>query len=334
MKRIAIRADGNSKIGFGHLVRMQALARQLEKFGAEPLFFSRNPENISGFVTVPLGSADPVGEDRELGDLLTQYEINMLIIDSYAYDQARLDFIGEGPVTSLYIDDMNQHIFNTSWVVNGNLYAPGLDYQGQAKFLLGADYLLLREEFSELTARKTRPEVEDVLLTVGAADTENLTPQLIRLLLKYPRFARLRWHIVLGPAFKNHGEIEALVVGQSNLYCYRSPAMKDLMTTCDIAISAAGSTSYELAACGVPAILLVAVDNQMLLAEELEKRQIAFNLGWHEHLNREALHQALDQLLDDRIARQAMSDRGQALIDGRGTERLAKLLIKDNEGAC
>lgn len=334
MKKIAIRADGNSVIGFGHLVRTQALAHQLEKLGAELIFFSRNPENVNGFQVVALGSGDLENEDQAVIAYLSEYGIDMLIIDSYAYDQGRLDRMGKLAIASVYIDDMNRYLFNTSFIVNGNLYAPRLDYRGQAKFLLGSDYLMMREDFSGLAARSVQPEVENVLLTLGAADMENITPALIKILFTYTRFESLRWHIVIGPAFSNHEEIACLVRDRSNLFICCSPIMKDLMGICDLAISAAGSTSYELAACGVPGILLVAADNQVMLAAEMERQQIAINLGWHHQLDREVLYAALDKLIDDNIARQRMVSRGQAVIDGRGAARLAKLLINHTGGNC
>lgn len=333
--KIAIRADGNSAIGFGHLVRTQALARQMEKGGAEVIFLTQNPENIDAYKVFGLDpSMNYWDEDEAVAAYLAQYGINMLIIDSYAYDQSRLDRMGELPIATVYIDDMNRYRFNSCWLINGNLYAPRLDYRGQAKFLFGADYLMMREDFAALAARKVRPQVGDILITCGAADMENITPQLLKIIFAYRRFDNLRWHVVIGPAFQNQLEIELLAGEKDNIFIYHSPVIKDLMEICDISISAAGSTSYELAACGVPALLLVAVDNQLMLAEELQRQCIAVNLGWYDRMDRELLYRELDRLIDDEIARQSMASRGQATIDGRGAERLAKLLIEYAGGTC
>lgn len=334
MKKIAIRADGNSAIGFGHLIRTQALAHQLEKLGAELVFFSRNPENIKGFAAVELTADSMEDEDRLVISCLRKYDIDMLIIDSYNYNQNRLDLMGELAAATVYIDDTNFCLFNTTFVANGNLYAPRLDYRGRAQFLLGSDYLMMRDDFSGIGKRTVRPKVEDILLTFGAADTENITPALLKLLIDYHRFKAIRWHIVVGPAFRNSDEIEYLARTRDNMLVYYSPAMKDLMDRCDIAVSAAGSTTYELAACGIPAVLLVVADNQLMLAEEADRQQIAINLGWCHRLNKNVLYGALDKLIGDSVVRQTITDRGQAVIDGRGTERLAKLLISYDGGNC
>lgn len=89
---IAIRADGNSEIGFGHLMRTQALARQLEKRGAKVIFLSRNPENIRNYQADKIDYyEDSRVEDGMVERILNHYGAQMLIIDSYAYEQLRLD---------------------------------------------------------------------------------------------------------------------------------------------------------------------------------------------------------------------------------------------------
>ena len=96
---------------------------------------------------------------------------------------------------------------------------------------------------------------------------------------------------------------------------------------CDISINAAGSTTYELAACGVPALLVVVEDNQVELARESDKRSFAINLGWHSELRKEYLFDTMDRTIEDHALRQAMTAWGQELIDGKGAKRLADNLL-------
>jgi UDP-2,4-diacetamido-2,4,6-trideoxy-beta-L-altropyranose hydrolase len=60
-----------------------------------------------------------------------------------------------------------------------------------------------------------------------------------------------------------------------------SNRMADAMSWADLAISAAGSTTWELAFMGVPAALLVQADNQRCTVEYLHQHGIALNLGRH-----------------------------------------------------
>lgn len=272
-KKVAIRVDGSSDIGFGHLMRMTALARELIKQGAEVIFLTKNPEHIENFpVKVIDSEMDFNNEDRRIEELLYQNQAGMIIVDSYNYDQGRLDRMSQLDIRTVYIDDLNQCVFNIDLVVNGNLYAPQMEYKGRAEFLLGAEYLLMREEFANAPKREARLQVKDILLTMGGADIINNTPRILEYLINYKLFDSLCWHVVIGPAFKNVLEIESLAGGLSNIYTYFNPDMKKIMYACDICISAAGSTAYELAACGLPSILIVTADNQAALARELNAK--------------------------------------------------------------
>lgn len=51
------------------------------------------------------------------------------------------------------------------------------------------------------------------------------------------------------------------------------------MQKCDIAISAAGSTLYELCATGIPAITYTLADNQLIAAEQFDKQGIMLSAG-------------------------------------------------------
>lgn len=101
------------------------------------------------------------------------------------------------------------------------------------------------------------------------------------------------------------------------------------MELCDISISAAGITTNELAACGVPMLLIIAADNQVMLAEEAEQQGMVFNLGWHHKLDDEKIHSALDNLINNQKLRAKMVARGQELIDGRGVQRVAAILLDE-----
>lgn len=328
-KTIAIRVDGNSEIGFGHLIRMKALARELHKLGAEVIFLSRNPENIKGYQVLNIDYQAGDDEDLQVEEMLTSIRAQILIIDSYAYTQERLNRAAQLELLSVYVDDLNRHPFNTDFVVNSNLYAADLDYRGKARFLLGTKYLLMREEFSGLASRTAVPQMKNILITFGAADMEDVTPGILYALKNYHQFQRLNWHVVIGPVFSNVAEIEAAAEDYANVTLYHNPDLKKLMDYCDICISAAGSTTYELAACGVPALLVIAADNQVMLAGEADRQGMAFNLGWYHELKPEKLYSALDVLINNRKLRAKMAARGQELADGRGAQRVAAILMDE-----
>jgi len=326
--KVVIRADGNSNIGFGHIIRTQALAGQLAKAGAEVIFLTRNADNIKGYPTIEI--SEHMGhndEDALIKQVIAEQSPILFIIDSYAFDKNRLDRVAGLGVKTAYIDDMNLYEFNTTYVINGNLYAPRLGYRGPAQFLLGSRYLLMREQFANILPRVVKPQVKDILLTFGAADTNNLTALILRQIKKFPRFLDFKWHVIIGPAFQQISDLEALARDCRNIFLHYNPAVKDLMEICDISISAAGSTTYELAACGLPSIIISAADNQVMLAEEADHRGISINLGGLCRINYPDLERILNRLLDDYDLRKSMAAAGQKIIDGNGAARTAKTLL-------
>ncbi len=98
------------------------------------------------------------------------------------------------------------------------------------------------------------------------------------------------------------------------------------MKWADVAVSAAGSTCWELAFMQVPSVLIVTAENQISLAAGLSKAAFALNLGWFEQVSQSALTVSLSAVSFDRQRRQKMSETGREIVDGRGAARTVKAL--------
>jgi spore coat polysaccharide biosynthesis predicted glycosyltransferase SpsG len=183
-------------------------------------------------------------------------------------------------------------------VINGNAYAGDLDYlsyYGDTEFLLGTDYLLLREEFRNLPEMEVRDKVHNILVTVGGYDMRNLTPKIIKALSEldldeindqYLDKKNLHIDVVIGPSFDNIKEI-VKAVQKSKLDIslnFNVKKMSKLMIKSDIAISSGGSTLYELAVTKTPALVLLQAENQVRVAEKLDGQSI-INLGFDNSVN-------------------------------------------------
>jgi spore coat polysaccharide biosynthesis predicted glycosyltransferase SpsG len=103
--------------------------------------------------------------------------------------------------------------------------------------------------------------------------------------------------------------------------------MVDLMHWADIAITAGGSTCYELACTGLPGIIITLFDNQQHIAAGLHAKGIAIALGWHADISKGQLIETVAKLLRAPDQRKAMSYRGMERIDGRGSERVFREMV-------
>jgi spore coat polysaccharide biosynthesis predicted glycosyltransferase SpsG len=219
------------------------------------------------------------------------------------------------------IHDYAPFAFPSHVVINGNAYAEDLDYEsyyGDTEFLLGTDYLLLREEFRNLPEIEVRDRVKNILVTVGGYDLRNLTPKIIKALNeldldeiedKYLDKENLHIDVVIGPSFDNLDEI-IKEVQKSNLDIslnFNVKKMSKLMLKSDIAISSGGSTLYELAVTKTPALVLLQADNQVRVAEKLDGKTIK-NLGFANQFSFKNLKENINQLLNDSKLRRAMGE--------------------------
>ncbi len=98
--------------------------------------------------------------------------------------------------------------------------------------------------------------------------------------------------------------------------------MPEMMAWADVAISAGGSTNWELALMGVPNLIIVLADNQCGIAEGLAQAGAAINWGWFNRISDEQIAEALESLVLAEAKRLRMGQVGQQLVDGRGALRV------------
>lgn len=336
MIKIAFRADGNEITGMGHVMRCLALAEELQKNAAQIMFLTRdNRQTISkiqdyGFQTVIIRSPGFAQEVEEIRSLIQNNSINLLITDSYKITEEYLGELKKTVPILVTVDDLNQMTFPSDIVINGNIYANELNYcskNGNTRFLLGPSYVLMRREFSVVPQRLIRKRANKVLVTVGGSDGFNLTPKILNILDNLKQ--KLRITVVIGPNFLNTSEFRTATSRVYHEIFLKENVnnMKELMLECDLAITAGGTTLYELAVTGTPAVVILQAENQMLGAEKMHDNGIIYNLGMGNRDFSEPLIDAVTFLLNNYTLRKEMSSRGQKLIDGKGCIRCTREIV-------
>ena len=307
MKTVAFRVDGGKDIGMGHIMRSMALASDLKKDKNVKRVFYITKNNPSVVNKLKENDFEVITIDKDLSydmeiekvkEIIKNEKVNKLVTDSYEIDQNYLIEMRIVLNKLITVHDYAPFAFPSHVVINGNAYAEDLDYEsyyGDTEFLLGTDYLLLREEFRNLPEIEVRDKAKNILVTVGGYDTRNLTPKVIKALNtidfaeiddKYIDKKNLHIDVVIGPSFDNVGEIVE-EVQKSNLDIslnFNVSQMSELMINSDIAISSGGSTLYELAVTKTPALVMLQAENQIRVAEKLEGESIV-NLGYEKDID-------------------------------------------------
>ncbi len=324
------RIDASSNIGYGHLVRCSALAEQICQKGNNIVFATNYPKEIRKvikhfkFDLIDLNKFHPFSEE-EINYLSASMKKikhkKAFIVDSYDVTFEYLkDLKDEFPeMLFIAIDDLAEKTYPVDILINGNIYAEKLDYSKQkdfgTKLLLGPKYLLLRKEFQNSSPHVIKDKVSDILVIFGGGGIKTLTEITLDTLLSM-NLKDVKIHVVLGENSKEY--IEDRFRNIKNIifhYELEAQQLRELMEKSDIAISAAGSTLYELAMCGTPTIAIVTADNQKYIAEEMENKGIVIKLDATDANISEKIHNAVQTLIKNKLLSSKMSENSHNFRD-------------------
>lgn len=336
---LLVRADASPEIGTGHVMRCFALAQAWQRSGGRATFAMA--EAIPAIaarlqahnIAIASISGKPGSEQdaRRTCAVAADSKSPLCVVDSYRcgpdYHRALLS---AGLRLLVLDDDARFSEYRADFVLNQNLGATEQLYRKrgpQTRLLLGTQFALLRPEFlAQSRDRQTGSRVRRILVTLGGSDAENVTGKVVQALAALDDGFEAT--VIVGAGNPHAQEIIRAAQSRSpEIHIERDPGnMAPLMAACDLAVSAAGSTCWELAYLGVPAILVVLSRDQQEIARALHERGVAISLGWHANLVQHALISTIRSLADDAARRRAMSAAGQNLVDGRGAERVVEVL--------
>lgn len=318
---VCIFTEGGQKSGYGHITRCISLYDEIEKNGLKPIFIINGDDKVSDVL-----------KNREYiidnwYDNASKYLISRpySIIDSYLSSAGTYECIYKNSRKCLYIDDNNRMNYPQGIIVNPSIYGYKLDYSmsDSQEYLLGSQYIILRKPFQQKTDRQIKNEVKNILIVIGGSDIRNLTPEILSILCT-KEFENIGKHVVVGSGLSNANEM-AKIKKLGNVYIhYNLDAleMHDLMLLCDIAITAAGQTVYELISTQLPFVCIKIIDNQTnningLLEQDIIKDYI----NWEDINFRSLCHEkVLGLLLCE--TRKVIANKMKDVINGYGVTNI------------
>ncbi len=339
-KKIWIRADGNAKIGAGHLMRCLTIADALPD-KEMVLFICADEESASiaqerGYDTTVLFSdyKDMEGELTQWKKYLKDAGVGqkVIVVDSYYVTNAYLTKLRKYGRIVLF-DDMAQDVKNTDILINYNAFAQRKEYEAlgsmyQPEFLVGGKYIPVRKEFCD-SSYVLRKKVENILITTGGGDFENIAGQILNRLWQ----PGVRFHVVTGRFNPHYEKLLSFARENTNVSIYHDVKdMAGLMKGCDLAVTAGGTTVYELSAMGVPFVCFSYAQNQKKLTEYIGKQ---CSIGYAGDYLQDAegmltrLKKNIEKLVHSYEMRKNMVAIMKQVTDGQGAGRLAARLLSE-----
>ncbi len=279
--------------------------------------------------------AGGIEDTREVIGLVNRGGVcpSWIVTDGYFFTiEFQREIRSHGMHLAVMDDNGENGAYDCDVILNQNILAQESMYvrrNPDARLLLGTDYALLRREFrdAEPKAKEMPRQVERVMLTFGGGNTVELVIAILRSL----RDVRPLLHIrcVLGSLAVASAELEKARANSPHRVEILNDVrdMTEVMHWADLSINAAGSTTWELCAMGVPMIVTVLAENQRLIAEGLVARGCAVNAGdVVAGRSVEKVHELFVSLVGDVARRRELAHRAHELVDGSGALRVVESL--------
>lgn len=362
--RVVFRVDASVAIGTGHVFRCLTLARALQQRGADCRFVCADlPGNMAdalrqqGFAVHVLardpgispddGGCGPVHlhwlqtdqqhDAYQTLDTLAQDGLeypDWWVVDHYGLD-ADWEREVKGRSHLAVIDDLADRDHFCDLLTDPGMLRQEQDYAGRVSvttpLLIGPRFALLRDEFRQWRvhslARRLHARLRHVLVFMGGMDPAGSTRNVLQSLAQPDLREALQVTAVMGQQAPSLAEVKACMEKLPTHWQLLTQVsdMARIMSECDLAIGACGTTVWERACLGLPSICAVLAENQVVVGEHLQAAGIAHVVQGVSGLG-EPLQTLLRGLLQQPNELNRLSEQSARCTDGLGAQRMSELM--------
>jgi UDP-2,4-diacetamido-2,4,6-trideoxy-beta-L-altropyranose hydrolase/UDP-4-amino-4,6-dideoxy-N-acetyl-beta-L-altrosamine N-acetyltransferase len=306
--KVIFRVDASLQMGTGHVMRCLTLAQVLKENGANVEFICRKHEGnlidkirSSGFNVHELGLFEETEVDTSLAhshwlgatqqqdaddciDIFKAKKVDWLIVDHYALDEQWQERLKPYYEKLMVIDDLADRKHQCDILLDQTFGRQQEDYSAltskDCQLLLGSQYALLRPEFAKWRPysleRRSHSEFKQLLINMGGVDVNNVTENVLDELKLCNLPNDMNITVVMGGSAPHLESVKskAMTLHYKTEVKVNVDNMAEVMANSDIAIGAAGATTWERCCLGLPTIQFVIAKNQLFSAETLAQHNI------------------------------------------------------------
>ena len=358
--RAVFRVDASNEIGSGHVMRCLTLAERLGKEGWDIHFICRDlPGCMAEFIAgkgcrVHLLSrpssemaVGPLAEspvhagwlglpwEQDAADTARVLEgidspVNWLVVDHYAIGAGWESRLRRLTDRIMVIDDLADRNHVCEVLLDQNLHQdPVRRYQSRVGrdclLLLGPQYALIREEFAEAHRQLKGRDgtVSRVLVFFGGTDSDNMTGMTLDA-IEGLEISAIHFDVVVGIGNPYREALEERCESMENVTCHvQINNMAEFMSNADLAIGAAGTSTWERCALSLPALVVSIANNQQPIAEAIAEAGAATYLGNAENTSSSSIHRALLDACQHPELLQNQGRISSIMVDTMGADRVA-----------
>ncbi len=332
---IMIRADGSKKKGFGDLITTMAIAQRLRDDFEFIYAVKDHPQSVrflktKGYEVVPLPKDNKNVEDMDIiRGLMKKRSVQYSIIELVPQDP---DFLREisSLMETMVIDFFGGFEVWSKIILRWDLDASEKDYGFKKNTikLFGPGFVPISAGIisSAGNRKKDINDLRKVIVSFGATDAFNLSRKVLDVILS--EGLDYEFTFILGPGYRDYRSFEERVnrAEKKNLKIMQYPDdIYKVFQSADLVISAGGFTAFELAYLGVPFIGMSEASWERKRLALMEKEGIC-------RFIRSDIRKGLPKqlrVLENTKVRKAMSDRAKTLVDGKGMDRIAEIMLRE-----
>jgi UDP-2,4-diacetamido-2,4,6-trideoxy-beta-L-altropyranose hydrolase len=279
MIKIFFRTDLNYKIGYGHFYRCFSIAEIVEKKYKVNFVFNKNITNsdLINSTSYPIIFID---EEKEFLTYLQPG--NIIVIDSYDFNEQLQNQLNAFCIKLVVIDDLNNMIYDCDAVINHGVLFSEKEYKHseKTKFYLGLDYLMVRKEFRDISKvksqRKPLNKIDNVFICFGGSNQETIIKKTVNILsnLEVKKISILASKLDLNELLLKKNESLHIEIYEN----LKPDAIINLLQNSDFAILPGSTILLEAFTVGIPIISGWFAENQKYSLEKFEKMGLIINL--------------------------------------------------------
>lgn len=335
---LLLRADANSEIGFGHLIRMMTIHKTCQKLEiASAIITDKLDNEAKKWLDHHRVEHFPVEKLNEYTDnilrIILLFDIDHPLSTQKDYEILNESATKDKSVTKLAFADLSK-----KWKITGidQLIYPYVGYKkdlhpDDQRQIHGPEYFILREEIQLRSQKKTiNSLVRTILITMGGSNPGQSIEKALEICLNLTLNNPVRIIVLVGPSAKlDLSEIEKKIKESRHevVIHWNNSEFEQSLSEADLIITNDGLTKYETLFLGIPTATLVSQKRNESLMNDFARETGILNLGYCISSNLDQMTHSLEELVISKEKRRKMSEKGKAVIDGKGAERLLKIIL-------
>lgn len=331
--KVLIRTEGHLKLGMGNIFRSIRIAKKLQERYNANIKFILEPTSLIGIKKI-LDAGFKVemvefSKIRQYFKHINSFRPHIVINDVLNLEEAYMKELKKFNLLTVNFEDKALSTTRDyADLVFNSLYD---DKETKTNYYHGPKYSAISDSFKNIKKKKTNKECKNFLLTFGGSDPSGFTIKVSKILNKIDD---VHVTVFLGPSFGSHQQLyDLLKYLDKDKFTIKYDVEynpKDFENI-DMAIASGGHTCYELAAAGIPTILLCQNDLEKERGTFIAKYGTVINMGDGNSLEELKLMNAVKKLMSNYDLRKRMAENGQNLIDGCGVDRIAEIIFNESK---